>query len=230
MDFNSWSNGWDHTRDRGNDHATAEAPIITGGDEIDSPSDTSFETPWKDTASTWLENWWIKANRETRTVRQSIQHEANSSKQSSASIIARIKRKRKQRSEKSVLLPSAGIISHAQLGERSSAVGAPIQPITLPEFVAEESRPANEYSVSLLSSSKGIGLKLSVLPVGGEVIVTDLKRLADGQTSPAQNCGLIAPGDILIRVNNFELQNLGFAAVTEILKTLDTIAEVTTGG
>ncbi|KAL7518899.1 hypothetical protein ACHAWX_003707 [Stephanocyclus meneghinianus] len=50
-----------------------------------------------------------------------------------------------------------------------------------------------------------LGLKLTILH--GKVIVQGISPLDDGRASPAQQCGLFRPGDILVAVNGFSLIN-----------------------
>ncbi|KAL7464072.1 hypothetical protein ACHAXS_004408 [Conticribra weissflogii] len=50
-----------------------------------------------------------------------------------------------------------------------------------------------------------LGLKLTILQ--GKVIVQKITPLDDGRASPAQLCGLVAPGDIIIAVNGKTLIN-----------------------
>mmetsp|Transcript_3428 Transcript_3428/g.7152 ORF Transcript_3428/g.7152 Transcript_3428/m.7152 type:complete len:1382 (+) Transcript_3428:267-4412(+) len=50
-----------------------------------------------------------------------------------------------------------------------------------------------------------LGLKLTILQ--GKVIIQAIDSLNDGRASPAQLCGLISPGDILIAVNGKSLIN-----------------------
>lgn len=99
-----------------------------------------------------------------------------------------------------------------------------IIPITLSEFVLEESVAKDIYSVRL-NAPRGLGLKL-IVTINNKVIVQALNNLSDGKASPAQECGLISIGDQLIKANEIEIEHLNLHGIAEVLKDLDIVSKV----
>jgi C-terminal processing protease CtpA/Prc len=62
--------------------------------------------------------------------------------------------------------------------------------------------------------------------MSGKVVVANLIRLSNGQHSPAQLCGLIAPLDVMIGVNGTSIEQMDLQQTTEVLKTLERLGKV----
>lgn len=65
------------------------------------------------------------------------------------------------------------------------------------------------------------GICFARLSLGGFVIVQELSPLKDGRASPAQMCGVISRGDVLLAINNVNLLGLPFIQLSEELKALN---------
>lgn len=96
--------------------------------------------------------------------------------------------------------------------------------ISLEGYVAEESVPKDVYFVTL-NAPNGVGMNLFV-SFEGLVLVQGLYKLRNGSSSPAQNCGVIAVGDQLVRLNDINIEALSFYETTDLLKDLDLLAKV----
>ena len=89
--------------------------------------------------------------------------------------------------------------------------------------------PYNEYETVLKRRSRSkvneeegddtsLGMKLTIME--GRVIVQSLNALNNGCASPAQLCGLINIGDVLVNVQNVPLRNLALEKIVDALKPL----------
>lgn len=103
-------------------------------------------------------------------------------------------------------------ISSATVASTWTTSLGPFKPVTQP--VDPQLQTSQEDSTALISSQMpkeeiegdtSLGLKLTILQ--GKVIVQTITPLDDGRASPAQLCGLLTPGDILIAVNGKSLIN-----------------------
>lgn len=71
----------------------------------------------------------------------------------------------------------------------------------------------------------GLGISLRV-DADDVLVVRGFNRLSDGRVGPAQECGLILPGDYLIEVNGVSLSKLSLQDVSSLLKSIDMHGEV----
>jgi len=104
-----------------------------------------------------------------------------------------------------------------------------IQAIPLEDFVKHEMTIKDTYRVAWNSShnpDKGLGLQLIYRHSDGSVLVDGLSSSRDGSPSPAQLSGVIRAGDVMLYVNEVELAALDLFHLTELLKDIDKIAEV----
>lgn len=81
------------------------------------------------------------------------------------------------------------------------------EPLEYPtqQYASTESAPITPLPQEEIVGDTSLGLKLTILQ--GKVIIQAIDPLNDGRASPAQLCGLISPGDILIAVNGKSLIN-----------------------
>ena len=104
-----------------------------------------------------------------------------------------------------------------------------INTISLDDFIKHEMVVKDTYTVAWNLSNRpgnGLGLQLIYRHSDGCVVVDRLISALDGNPSPAQLCGVIHAGDIMLFVNEVELAALDLFNLTELLKDLDAIAEV----
>lgn len=107
---------------------------------------------------------------------------------------------------------------------RSPRVKLSVSDISLEDYVASERFPKDIYYVSL-NAPQGVGMNLFV-SYEGLVLVQGLYKLRNGQSSPAQNCGVINVGDQLVQLNDINIEALSFYETTDLLKDLDLFAKV----
>lgn len=117
--------------------------------------------------------------------------------------------------------------------------------IELEDFIAEEAKLKEGYVVNISYSSKavkdnaeitvgGIGLALAVLPNGGvlvtgfndNIIYSNEGILLFHQPSPVQVHGGISIGDMLVKVNQFQLTEMDLMQITDILGRLEYLSNV----
>ena len=90
-------------------------------------------------------------------------------------------------------------------------------------FLSEEEIDRETYLTSI-KSIHGIGLEL-IITYDGQIIVNGVGPLKSGMPSPAQLCGKISKGDRLIKVNSTCVESLDFISLTDLVKSLDTLAK-----
>jgi C-terminal processing protease CtpA/Prc len=101
---------------------------------------------------------------------------------------------------------------------------ASISTIDISQHVTEQQSARDFYDVTL-HAPLGLGMNLSV-SMSGRVVVASLIRLSNGQHSPAQLCGLIAPLDVMIGINGTNIEQMDLQQTTEVLKTLERLGKV----
>lgn len=117
-------------------------------------------------------------------------------------------------------LPHVTVAEHRPQHRRSET----ICPRTVPLPVAQgkgrcawkPAQASGQFSVELLRGSAGFGLTLSGgRDVGGDAALVVSALLKDG---PAQRCGLLQPGDVVLHVNGESTQGLSHGQVVERIR------------
>lgn len=159
---------------------------------------------------TWLDRYWSKQRRST------------SAKQSVAS---RLQSKQKHPLS-SATLPTATDSSHAVI-RRKQVIGS----IPLATLMEEESQKRDDFQVHL-QSAYGLGVDWSIDRDSSRVIVHNFSSLVNDTTGQcyvvgaAEACGLIAPGDELLRVNDCWLKRLDLMQIRDMVMKIDMLAKV----
>jgi hypothetical protein len=96
--------------------------------------------------------------------------------------------------------------------------------VSMDDFVAQESHSKDCYIVNL-PISVGLGLRFAFNDFD-QVIVSAIEPFSDGKCSPAELCGIIMPGDQLIKVNESFLEALDYCTVSDMINNLDVIGQV----
>ena len=109
--------------------------------------------------------------------------------------------------------------------KRGDSSRAHILPISVVQFVNEESLDKDIYNVALSDCKQGLGLTLNIMS-SGAVIVVALKSLPNGELSPTQRCGMIRAGDHLIKINDCHLETMEFLQIAQLVTSLDRLGKV----
>ncbi|XP_054422415.1 LOW QUALITY PROTEIN: PDZ domain-containing protein MAGIX [Pteronotus mesoamericanus] len=118
-------------------------------------------------------------------------------------------------------LPNPTFMEHRPQHRRSETLGTPTAPSQVTHVKArcapKPPQASGQFSVELVRGSAGFGLTLR----GGRDAGTDAPLAIRGllKDGPAQRCGRLQPGDLVLHVNGESTQGLTHAQVVERIRT-----------
>ncbi|XP_058514320.1 PDZ domain-containing protein MAGIX isoform X2 [Ochotona princeps] len=117
-------------------------------------------------------------------------------------------------------LPHVTVAEHRPQHRRSETISPRTVPLPVTQGKGhcawKPAQASDQFSVELLRGSAGFGLTLSGgRDVGGDAALVVSALLKDG---PAQRCGLLQPGDLVLQVNGESTQGLSHGQVVERIR------------